>query len=54
MKHQLRRDLLPQVLNGEAREAELADALDSGFHFRRFQRAASRFNKSDITPHFTD
>jgi hypothetical protein len=32
-----------------ARVAELADALDSGFHFHRFQRAASRFNKSDKT-----
>jgi hypothetical protein len=30
--------------------AELADALDSKFHFHRFQRAASRFNRMDKTP----
>jgi hypothetical protein len=32
--------------------AELADALDSGFHFQRFQRAALRFKKGDKTIDF--
>ena len=31
--------------NQEAHVAELADALDSGFHFRCFQGVSSRFNK---------
>jgi hypothetical protein len=37
---------------GQAHVAELADALDSGFHFRCFQRLSPRFNQSDYTPDF--
>jgi len=32
--------------------AELADALDSGFHFWRFQGVSSRFKESDNTIDF--
>jgi hypothetical protein len=32
--------------------AELADALDSKFHFRCFQKVSPCFNQSDYTPYF--
>jgi hypothetical protein len=38
-----------QAFPSDARVAELADALDSGFHFQHFHGAASRFKKSDKT-----
>jgi len=39
-------------LNGEARVAELADALDSGFHFWHFQGASLRFTNDAKTIDF--
>jgi len=39
-------------VSNEARVAELADALDSGFHFWCFQGASSRFKKNSKTIDF--
>ena len=41
------------IVDNQARVAELADALDSGFHFWHFQGASSRFKESEKTLDFT-